>query len=192
MSDFDWGSIAGPLIRAGATTLGTVIGGPGGAAIGAAVGPILADALGVPATPEAVAGAAEKTPDAVRAVEVDRAIELRAAIEKAQTEQIKIVNETMLAEMKSEDWITRLWRPAFGFCFCLVWTVHGLAIGHALFLRQYDVIARIPDLTVFYGVAGAVVGVYAWRRSDEKLAGVAGGVQSIGEAIKRVVKGVKK
>jgi len=188
MSSLDWGSIAGPLIKAGATTLGTIIGGPGGAAIGAAVGPVLAEALGIPATPDAVAGAAVADPAALRAVEVDRAIELRAAIEKAQTEQIKIVNETMLAEMKSEDWISRLWRPAFGLSFCLVWTLHGLAIGHALFLRQYDIVARIPDLTVFYGVAGAVVGVYAWRRSDEKLAGVAGGVKAIADALGRTVK----
>lgn len=63
------------LIKAGAPILGTVIGGPVGTLAGAAIG-ALAEALGTPATPEAVQAAIEAKPDAaaiVRQVEADTA-----------------------------------------------------------------------------------------------------------------------
>jgi hypothetical protein len=71
--------------------------------------------------------------------------------------------------------------------------VHGLAIGYALWIRQFDVIRTIPDLTVFYGVMGAVVGVAVWGRSMEKRAATnSGSADAIAEAIGAVVKKVAK
>lgn len=71
------------LVKAGAPILGTVIGGPVGTLAGAAIG-ALADALGTPATPEAVKKAIDTRPDAiaiVRAVEAEKAPALNADLE---------------------------------------------------------------------------------------------------------------
>ena len=191
MADFDWTKIAGPLLSAGSTVVGTVIGGPGGAAIGKAAGEVLAGALGVPATPDDVAEAIQANPDAAKAV-MDSP-EAAEAIAKAQAEIIKTVNETYRVELQQESWVIRLWRPICGWCLAIIWTVHGFAIGLALWTRNFDVIKTIPDLTVFYGVMGAVVGVYAWGRTAEKKAGVATGApEAIAETIGAVVKKITK
>lgn len=166
MSDFDWKQIAGPLINIGATTLGTVIGGPTGGAVGKAVGPILAGALGVPSTPGAVADAIAKSPETVRTVEATP--EVQAAIERATTEHIQAVNETYRLELQSESPFVRYARPAWLWVGALVWGVHGLALGLALFRKDFEALRAIPDLTAFYVVMGGVAGVYAWRRTDEK------------------------
>jgi len=105
---------------------------------------------------------------------------------------IDTINGTMREEMKHEDWIVRGWRPLFGITFNLVWTIHGLLIAWCMWQRDFTVISRIPDLTVFYGVAGAAVGIYAWRRTDEKKAGLAGPVSSITSAATAIAKAAKK
>ena len=171
----DWTQIAGSLVKAGLPTLGGLIGGPAGAAIGSTVGPILADALGLPpdATPEDVGKVIEANPEAARQAERDRAADLRIAIEQAQTEQIRIVNETMRAELAQENWFIKGWRPACGWALGAIWLLHGVVIGRAMYLRDFEIIRAIADLTVFYGVMGGVTGVYAWRRTTEKITGVA-------------------
>jgi hypothetical protein len=60
MADFDWTKIAGPLIGLGGNVVGGLIGGPAGAVVGPMLGKVLADALGVPATPDAVGGALQQ------------------------------------------------------------------------------------------------------------------------------------
>lgn len=169
MPDIDWTKIAGPLIGAGATVLGTIVGGPTGAAVGKAAGGVLAEVLGVPATPEAVAEAIENNPTAAKAATDTPG--MAAAIAQAQAEIIQTINETYRLELQSESAYVRLARPTWLWCGCAVWTVHGIVLGKALWFRDFDVIRTIPDLTVFYGVMGAIVGVYAWQRSREKIAG---------------------
>lgn len=71
------------LIKAGAPLLGTVVGGPVGALAGAAIG-ALADALGTPATAEAVNAAIKSGPSAVaivKQVEAEKAPELHADLQ---------------------------------------------------------------------------------------------------------------
>lgn len=71
------------LTKAGAPILGTLIGAPVGTIAGAAIG-ALAEALGTPATPEAVKNAIETQPGAtaiVQQVEADKAPSLNADLE---------------------------------------------------------------------------------------------------------------
>lgn len=58
----NWQDLAGPLVKLGAPTIGTALGGPLGGMIGGAVGDILGSVLGVPPTPEAVDKAIRTTP----------------------------------------------------------------------------------------------------------------------------------
>ena len=189
MADFDWKAIAGPLASIGAPILGTLIGGPAGAAMGKVAGEVLAGALGVPATPEAVAQAIEDDP--VRAREAANSPDMAAAIEQAHADMLKTVNETYRQELQQESWVVRLWRPTWGWCGCIVWTVHGFAYAKALWFKDFDIIKTVPDMTAFYLVMGAITGVAVWNRTKEKLAGV-NNSQAISETIGAVVQKIAK
>jgi hypothetical protein len=86
------------LTKAGAPLLGTLIGGPVGTLAGAAVG-ALAEALGTPATPEAITDAIKQQPGAeaiVRQVEADKAPGLIEAylrdVQDARATTVKLVD----------------------------------------------------------------------------------------------------
>jgi gas vesicle protein len=188
----DWSLLTGALAKLGTpagTLLGTLIGGPAGAAIGKAAGTVLAEALGVDDTPEAVAEAVKADP--MKAEDALTSPQMQAAIAQAQAEMIKTVNETYRIELQQESWVVRLWRPVCGWCLALVWTVHGIALGKAIWFKEYEVIKVIADLFVFYTVMGGVVGVAAWGRTAEKKAGVST-ADTIAETIGAVIKRAKK
>lgn len=79
--DFDWKQIVGPLLGAGGTVLGTLVGGPAGSVLGPLAGKVLAEALGCAPTPEAVGGALAQPGAAavVAGVEAAHAPALQAA-----------------------------------------------------------------------------------------------------------------
>lgn len=188
----DWSQLAGPLAKLGpgaATILGTLIGGPAGGAIGKAAGQVLSDALGVPNEPEAVAEAIKADPDKASAAIASP--DMQAAIAQAQADIIKTVNETYRIELQQESWVIKLARPVCIWCMAVIWTIHGLAIGYALWIRQFEIIRTIPDLTIFYSVMAAVAGAAVIGRTVEKKAGVST-VGAIGDAIGAVIKQVKK
>lgn len=85
------------LVKAGAPVLGTVIGGPVGTLAGAAIG-ALAEALGTPATPEAVKQAIETKPGAVeivKQVEAEKAPALNADLEAILRDRQSARKQTM-------------------------------------------------------------------------------------------------
>ena len=60
-------------------------------------------------------------------------------------------------------------------------------------MKQFEIIRTIGDLTIFYGVMGAVVGVTAWGRTREKIAGATDGLASaIGTLAQQGVKALRK
>ena len=82
----DW-SVIGGLIGQAAPTLGGILGGfipvPGGAVLGQVAGKVLAEALGVPPTPEAVKTAIEtKDPVVVQAALSEAEAKMNAEVEK--------------------------------------------------------------------------------------------------------------
>jgi hypothetical protein len=168
----DWKPLAGALARAGLPTIGAALGGPAGGAIGAAVGGVVAEALGVPNTPEAVLEAARANPDAAAAAIRDHAAAVQEAAFKAQTDAMRIVNETYRAELASNHWLASHWRPISGLLLAMIWAVHGLAIGYHLFLGNFEIVRALAELTLFYAPLGAVAGVTAWGRTQEKIAGL--------------------
>ena len=106
----DWKQIAGPLAQVGATTLGTIIGGPLGTAVGGIVGKAAAEALGVDPTPEAVTQAIASDPAAagkLQDLEAARSEEWDAL----QTEGLKLLGQ-ITAQETSESWVSWGWRPA--------------------------------------------------------------------------------
>ena len=118
----EWKDIA-KMVGGAAPILGTLIGGPAGAAIGAMV----ASGLGVGNTPDEVSQALTINPDAavkLKQIEATRQTELQTLLVKseenrlaADTAAIQAVNATMQVEAKADNWPTYSWRPFCGFVF---------------------------------------------------------------------------
>lgn len=119
----DWKEIAGDVGKS-APLLGTLLGGPIGLVVTTA-GSLIASALGVSPTPDAVSEALKTDPAAavtLAGIEKDKAISLQTLVVQAAANQlaadtasIAAVNATMIAETKSEHWASWLWRPFLGF-----------------------------------------------------------------------------
>lgn len=173
----EWKDIAGVVGKA-APLLGTLIGGPAGAAIGG----LVASALGTENTPSAVSQALSINPDAavkLAQIEADQKVkfqELATDQAKAElaaaTQQASDVNKTMQAEAASEHWPTYGWRPAIGFSVALavalsVLTVFG-AYGAALIWGKSEGLAQLPGILAavagIIAVVSPILGIASWYR----------------------------
>ena len=158
----NWTDIA-KTVGSAAPLLGTLLGGPAGAAVGAMV----ASALGTGATPDEVSQALTVNPDAavkIKQIEAARQVDLQQLVVQAEqnrlaaeTSNILAVNATMQAEAKSEHWPTYSWRPFCGFVF------------GTMFLGVYFVLplAKLPVPVVpteAWFAIGGVLGVASWFR----------------------------
>lgn len=116
----EWSDVA-KKIGSAAPVLGSLVGGPAGVAVGA----LVAQALGVAATPGAISKALIDDPEALvkmRQIEATQQVELRALLVSAEahrlaadTAAIQSVNKTMQSEAQADHWPTYSWRPAIGF-----------------------------------------------------------------------------
>lgn len=105
-----------------------------------------------------------------------------------ETRRIEAVNATMRAEAGAVDPWTRRWRPYWGFVAGTCWGLLALALvitiliaafGGDAALESIPVIAEAFEaMFVFWGVAGAVLGITAWTRGQEKIETAKGRVKS--------------
>lgn len=173
----DWKDIAG-VVGKSAPLLGTLLGGPAGAAVGG----LVASALGTSGDPAEVAQALAVNPDAavkLKQIEADRQAKLQElatdqakAEMSAATQNAGDVNKTMQAESASEHWPTYGWRPAIGFAVALavllsVLTVF-LAYGAALLYGRSEGLAQLPGVLAavagIIGVVSPILGIASWFR----------------------------
>lgn len=85
-----------------------------------------------------------------------------------------------MAEIKDDDWMQKKWRPAMGWMYMIICTL-DMAIFPVLW-SLLQVLTKQPvtqwqPLTLqgaglFHLAMGAVLGVAAWSRGQEKMAGV--------------------
>jgi len=159
----DWKDIATAVGKA-APLLGTLLGGPAGAA--AAVGGMIASTLGTGASPEEVSQALAASPEAVvklREIEATR----QARLQELATDQAKAelaaaaqnagdVNRTMQAEAASEHWPAYSWRPFIGFMF-------GAYVASLWLLPLFGKTpaSLTPDMTL---AVGAILGIASFYR----------------------------
>lgn len=186
----DWFGVA-KLIAPLAPALGGILGGfipvPGGALAGQALGNVIAQALGVPATPTAVAGAATTMEERVLIAKLNAATEearakwpafaqAEEAYYEAQAKIAESVNVTMRAELASDQhWFYRGWRPAAGWVFdfyaivfgaILTWAALNAMGGDPVPLKALT--DAWPIFAAHLGILAAMVGVYVIGRSQEK------------------------
>lgn len=162
-----WRDVAA-VVESVAPTLGTVLGGPGGAAVGS----LVAAGLGVARSPDSVIKAIEEQPLAAQKLR-----EIEAGIEQAL---IQARGQVITAEAQGESWLQRNWRPLV-----MLWFA-GLVGGYWFgFTPPYLSEATVSGLfdIVQYGLSGYIVG-----RSAEKITRIAtgGGIfQHLGEKVRK-------
>ena len=148
--------------------IGGLIGGPAGAAIGT----VVASALGTNNDPVSVQLALKTNPDAavkLRQIEADQATQLQQLTVSAEnnrliasTAAIVAVNATMQGEAKSDHWPTYAWRPFVGFCFGIAWLGVYLVLP---ILRGYVPAIVQPVIPSEAWMAiGGVLGIASWFR----------------------------
>ncbi|KFA99471.1 3TM-type holin [Vibrio sp. ER1A] len=165
------------LIGSAAPIIGTVIGGP----LGAGIGAMVANELGVEDTPEAIEQALKSDPKAlakIKELEITHKTKLEelalehAKIEAATTQlQITEQNKTARTELASNDAYVRRWRPTFGYTLCFSWAISFLAIFIASVVHPSsaaEIIGAFVALTPLFSVALAVLGVNIHKRSLDK------------------------
>lgn len=156
----DWKDLSTAVGKA-APMLGTLIGGPAGAAVGG----LLASVLGTGNTPEEVAAAVANPETLVklREIEAKRQNDFEALLVDqskaelaAHTAQVQAVNQTMQEEAKADHWPTYSWRPFIGFVF-------GGYVASMFILPLFHVqpVPLSADLTL---TVGAILGVASFFR----------------------------
>lgn len=179
----EWKDLGG-IVGKTAPLLGTLLGGPAGAAIGS----LVASAIGSEATPSAVSQAMQVNPDAavkLAQIESDQKVRLQGLTTQqamadlaAATQQASDVNTTMRAEAASEHWPTYAWRPAIGFAVALavvlsVLTVFG-AYGAAIIWGHAEGLAQLPGILAavagIIAVVSPILGIASWYRGKMQAA----------------------
>ncbi|HET8695754.1 MAG TPA: 3TM-type holin [Aquabacterium sp.] len=174
----DWKDLSTAVGKA-APMLGTLIGGPAGAAVGG----LLASVLGTGNTPEEVAAAVANPETLVKLREIEAKrqndfeallIDQSKAELAAHTAQVQAVNATMVEEAKADHWPTYSWRPAIGFAVALalvgaVLVVLVAYIGVMTSSAKPDVLAYLPGMlgalaALMTGVAAPILGVASFFR----------------------------
>ncbi|MES9901134.1 MAG: 3TM-type holin [Sedimenticola sp.] len=97
-------------------------------------------------------------------------------IEREKTKRLQSVNHTMQAETQAKHWWSSAWRPLWGALSAVTFfvAVIGILIIAYIAIKDKDpnAIAMIPmlvmQLTLLFGVPGAILGVASWHRGKEK------------------------
>jgi len=112
-------------------------------------------------------------------IEYQQAITARTvSMYQEETKRLEVVNQTMRVESSSSDWYVRRMRPTAGYVVTLAVLELTTAVAWTIFTSPADapnVVAAAINMTPILVPALAVVGVYVYRRSTEKLAATAGG-----------------
>lgn len=81
------------------------------------------------------------------------------------------INRTIQAEISSADPFVRRMRPTFGYVMAVTWFAQMMAVAYIIVFRTgtaYLVLQAVESLTLIWTVGLSVLGIYVYRRSDEK------------------------
>jgi len=192
-----WDSIKS-MVGNSAPLIGTLIGGPAGAAVGG----LVANALGVENTPQAIEQSLKTNPDALlklKQLEFDNQVELkRLAFQHAQLASderklsVQQQHATMQKELASNDPWVRRWRPTFGYAVCLAWCLLFFGLAYAMVIhpkQAAELVTSIVALTPLFGIALSVLGVSIHKRSLDKQVSAGQSPVGIVAGLKKAIKG---
>lgn len=167
------------LSRVSAPLLQTLLmGGPDSARkkIGERVVETLSHALDLDKTPEAILQAYEENPkkvtQTIERVEIEKREDWIALLEQTLHAQA-LQSQTLQAEHTAPSLLTRLWRPLFGLVYAVAFLALSLSLVWAVLLSDVEAINALASLSglliALYGMGASILGVYVWKRSDEKI-----------------------
>lgn len=187
----DWSDLAKQVISLGAPLLGAALGGP----LGGAAGKILATALESPeSTPAAIRTALPLADPAKLAEAEARWTELIRAEVETQRTAISETNQTIRAEIASNDIVQRWWRPLYALELTVECGVLWAAIIHEFWTGDIQTINALIGATTllvaYWGFRFGVLGVYINGRTREKVSAATG--QDTPGVLEKLVKAVAK
>ena len=111
---------------------------------------------------------------AEQVAEANRHAEKMAEMELAQYQSaLTETNETARAEIASVDLYVRRMRPTFGYFMAVTWAAQMLAIAYVIVFqteKSVFVINAMGNLSVIWAMGLSVLGIYVYKRSEEKQA----------------------
>jgi hypothetical protein len=99
---------------------------------------------------------------------VEKMAELDASERKVALEQI---NESLRAEVTSDDSYVRRMRPTFGYLIAITWAAQMLALAYVIVFETSKasiVIEAMESLGTIWAVGLSVLGIYVYKRSEDK------------------------
>ena len=88
-----------------------------------------------------------------------------------ETKRLEGINQTMRSEVVSSDAYVRRMRPTFGYIMAATWAVQMGAIAYTIIkvpAKASEIITSMASMTTIWSVGLAVLGVYVYKRSQEK------------------------
>ncbi len=101
----------------------------------------------------------------------EKLAELKISESQAAYEQ---VNESLRAEIASSDMYVRRMRPTFGYLMAVTWAAQMFAISYIIIFRTPDtayILEAMESLGMIWAIGLSILGVYFYRRHEEKRAG---------------------
>lgn len=89
-----------------------------------------------------------------------------------QAANLSEVNQSLRAEVASNDSYVRRMRPTFGYLMAGTWAAQMFGIAYVIIFdtdKAGVVMAAMGNLSAIWAVGLSVLGIYVYKRSDEKL-----------------------
>lgn len=104
--------------------------------------------------------------------DMNRHIEALAEIKSREIgENIAHVNQTIQAEISSQDQYVRRMRPTFGYLMALTWAAQMFGLAYVMIFRTSEahlVLEAVESLSMIWTVGLSVLGIYVYKRSEDK------------------------
>lgn len=86
-------------------------------------------------------------------------------------EAFKQINESLRAEIASQDPYVRRMRPTFGYIMAVTWAAQMLGLAYILIfdtIRAASILSAMGSLSAIWAVGLSVLGIYVYKRSEDK------------------------
>ena len=181
MSDSVWDNIKG-MVAGAAPALGTALGGPAGGAVGS----MIAGALGVEDTPDAIQQALKSDPEAavkLQKLQNEHERELRSMDLEARSKEYAQQHKTIRQELQSDNWYKSAWRPTIGWVLALSLGAIMGTLAYAIVMNPSNAASIMQAASGVLMFMAGLLGYNAKKRSDDKAMAAGFQPKGIGDAI---------
>ncbi len=100
------------------------------------------------------------------------------------------INQSLRAEAGSSDAYVRRMRPTFGYLMAVTWTAQMLGLAYVVIFETEKapaVLDGMEALSTIWGVGLSVLGIYVYKRSEEKKTSSPASLPSVSKVVDAVV-----